>query len=235
SCTHLDTVHALFYRYHIGIQSRIKLCDKLVRFIIAIREGEKSALEQDKHDDLMGQLMEQVAADKKDANSRARNRISGKKESKKLTGKWPKMRRPKGRHYCRLLVNLDGLEASGVINKNYRGVNLLKDVWKLICSHSKISCAIILYGIHTLFLNTLTFIGRYTFCWEMKSDLKNTTILIGQKRVSDCGCQWDTDRGIFTAQKQPQPPKQSNSNGVLFEVFDDEFFFDVVIVDCIDK
>ncbi|ETO33730.1 hypothetical protein RFI_03372 [Reticulomyxa filosa] len=43
------------------------------------------------------------------------------------------------------------------------------------------------------------------------------------------------DRGIFTAQKQPQPPKQFNSNGVLFEVFDDELSFDVVIVDCIDK
>ncbi|ETO32964.1 hypothetical protein RFI_04143, partial [Reticulomyxa filosa] len=134
--------HALFYRYHIGIHvSYQTVRDKLVGFISAIREAEKSALEQDKHDDLMGQLMEQVAADKKDANSRAMNRISGKKEEK-IDEEETKGEEdttvvdPKNyianqigditKLLFKNLVNLNGLEASDVVNKNYRGVNLLK-------------------------------------------------------------------------------------------------------------
>jgi len=41
--------------------------------------------------------------------------------------------------------------------------------------------------------------------------------------------------GISTAQKQPQVAKQYETNGVTFEVFEDELSFDLTIVDCIDK
>ncbi|ETO31644.1 hypothetical protein RFI_05475, partial [Reticulomyxa filosa] len=150
--THIWTlVRSLFYCYHIGAHvSYQPVRDKLITFIDGVRQVEEHALRQDRSDVLKKSL--------RDDNDNT-NQIG---DITKLL--------------FQNLVNLEKVfEVDAVNNEGNCTANLLKGCleasFAFIQSNPGLYCHLST-EICILCLNTLTFIGRYPFHWDIKSDLQ---------------------------------------------------------------